>query len=351
MPNVAAEPLKSLTATIFEQSGAPPDTARCVAEHLVEANLAGHDSHGVLRIMQYLEVIDQGHLRPAGSMQIVRESPVNAVVDGNQGFGQLIARDAMLLAIRKARTCGMGAVAVRNCYHTGRIGTYTKMAAEEGLVGIATVNSGGGGQLVAPFGGIERRLSTNPISIATPSGGPEPFVLDMSSSVAPEGKVRALHHAGKKTPPGWMIDAAGRPTSDTADFYNAPVGALLPLGGPVGHKGACLAFMIDILSGGLSEAGCCETNPPRIGDGMLAIVLDIEQFTTLSDFQTRVATLAEHVTGCPKAEGVEQIFVPGEVEAEQRKRRLRDGIPIDDAVWEQIARICQRLGIDTGAVR
>ncbi len=278
-------------------------------------------------------------------MQIVRETPVNAVVDGNQGFGQAIGRDATLLAIKKARATGLAAVAVRNCYHTGRIGTYSKMAALEGLLAIVTVNSGGAGQLVAPFGGIERRVSTNPISIAAPSGGPEPIVLDMATSVAPEGKVRALHTAGKSAPSGWLIDSAGDPTTDTADFYNSPVGAILPLGGAAGHKGAGLAFMIDILSGGLSEAGCCEPVPPKIGDGMLAIVMDIERFTPLEVFTQRVAALAEHVKSCPKAAGVEEIFVPGEVEVRQRERRLHDGISIPPAVWEAIEQICRRFGV------
>ena len=154
---------------------------------------------------------------------------------------------------KKARDGGVGAVSVRNCCHTGRIGTYTEMAAQAGLVGIAMTNSGGGGQLVAPFGGTARRLSTNPISIAAPSGGPHPIMLDIASSVAPEGKVRNYFLAGKSVPPGWMIDAAGNPTTNPADFYAEPGGALLPLGGAVGYKGFGLSFMIDILAGAL---GC-----------------------------------------------------------------------------------------------
>ncbi|MBI3840107.1 MAG: Ldh family oxidoreductase [Planctomycetia bacterium] len=345
MPLVPAEQLKRLITDILERVGASPDVAGCVADHLVEANLAGHDSHGVMRIPQYLDAISAGKLRPDGRMQIVAEASASAAVDGGRGFGQVIARDAMLLAIKKARAGGVGAVSVRNCSHTGRIGTYTRMAAQAGLVGIVMVNSGGGGQSVAPFGGTGRRLSTNPISIAAPSGGPHPILLDIASSVAPEGKVRTLFLAGKSVPPGWMIDARGNPTTNPADFYAEPAGALLPLGGAVGYKGFGLGFMIDILAGALSEAGCSRPNPADPSDGMLGIALDVQQFTPLSEFKQRVAELAQYVKSCPTAPGFEQIYVPGEIEARERERHLRDGVSVDPTVWEQIEQACSRLGI------
>jgi hydroxycarboxylate dehydrogenase B len=345
MKVVPAEQLKRLTVDILQRVGASADAAECVADHLVDANLAGHDSHGVMRIRQYLNLIDAGKLRPDGRMQIVEEAASGAVVDGGQGFGQLIARDAMLLAMKKAREGGVGAVSVRNCCHTGRIGTYTEMAAQAGLVGIAMTNSGGGGQLVAPFGGTARRLSTNPISIAAPSGGPHPIMLDIASSVAPEGKVRNYYLAGKSVPPGWMIDAAGNPTTNPADFYAEPGGSLLPLGGAVGYKGFGLSFMIDILAGALSGAGCIRPDAEYTGDGMLAIALDVRRFTPLADFQQRVAAMVDHVKSCPTAPEFDQIYVPGEIEACQRERRLREGIAIDPAVWTQIEQVCSRFGI------
>jgi hydroxycarboxylate dehydrogenase B len=345
MPVVPAEQLKRLTTDILQCVGAAADAAACVADHLVEANLAGHDSHGVIRIPQYLDLISAGQLRPGGRMQIVEEAPAGAVVDGGRGFGQLIARDAMLLAMKKARAGGVGAVGVRNCGHTGRLGTYTQMAAQAGLVGIAMVNSGGGGQSVAPFGGTRGRLSTNPISIAAPSDGPHPILLDIASSVAPEGKVRTFFLAGKSVPPGWMIDAEGNPTTNPADFYAQPGGALLPLGGAVGYKGFGLAFMIDILAGVLSGAGCSRPGPVDPCDGMLVIALDVGQFTPLSGFKQRVAELADYVKSCPTAPGFDEIHVPGEIEARQRERRVRDGVSVDPAVWVQIVQVCNRLGV------
>lgn len=345
MPTLSAEELKRLSAEVFVQLGTPASAAQCVAHHLVEANLAGHDSHGVMRIPQYVDLIKAGRIVPQGQMQVVHESTATAVVDGGLGFGQVIARDGMLLALEKARGGGVGAVTVRNCSHTGRIGTYTELAAHAGFVGIAMVNSGGAGQSVAPFGGIARRLATNPISIAAPSGGPHPVVLDMASSVAPEGKVRVLFQAGQKLPPGWLVDINGAPSTDAADFYREPGGALQPLGGPVGHKGFILAFMIDILAGLLSGAGCSSADPPPAGDGMLTIALDVKQFLPLAEFQHRVAELADYVRSCPLAPGVERIYAPGEIEALRRARRLREGIFVEPSLWTQIEQICTRLNV------
>jgi hydroxycarboxylate dehydrogenase B len=349
MPTFRAEKLEQLATAIFQQAGAPKEHAECVASHLVESNLAGHDSHGVLRIPQYVDQIDAGRLTPDASMQVVSQSGVCAVVDGRGGFGQVIARDAMRLAIELARSVGLGAVAVRNCTHTGRIGTYTAMAAQQGMVGIATVNTGGGGQSVAPFGGTGRRLSTNPISIAAPTDGPRPILLDMATSVAPEGKVRARYQAGKPLPAGWLIDSQGQPTTDPADFYHDPVGALLPLGGPVGYKGFGLGFMIDILAGALSGAGCCEVPSPPLSDAMLAIAIDVTRFTPLDDFKRRVAGLTRFVKSSPTAPGYEEVFVPGEVEARTRERRLAEGIPVEQGTWELIDRIRVRFGLDDPA--
>ena len=215
MPTFTADALTCLATDIFQRCGAPRDIAAGVAEHLVASNLAGHDSHGVLRIEQYVDMIDQKLLVPEGRMHVVERFAAGAVVDGNQGFGQVAARDAMYLAIEIAGTTGTGAVAVRNCCHTGRLGTYSEMAAAAGMVGIVFVNAGGGGQLVAPFGGTARRISTNPLSIAAPSADGT-VMLDIATSVAPEGKVRAMLAAGKQLPAGWLIDARGEPTTDPA---------------------------------------------------------------------------------------------------------------------------------------
>lgn len=220
------------------------------------------------------------------------------------------------------------------------------MAAEAGLVGIVVVNAGGGAQLVSPFGGIARRLSTNPISIGAPTTGPHPIVLDMASSVAPEGKVRALFQAGKPVPEGWMIDAKGTPTTNSAELYADPPGALLPLGGAFAHKGYGLAFMIDILAGILTGAGYCEPNRVYPGDGLFAMAINIENFMPLDLFSQQVAALTGYVKDCPTAPGVDEIFVPGEVEARKREARQRDGIFVEQGTWDLIEKVCQRFELD-----
>ncbi|MEX0679183.1 MAG: Ldh family oxidoreductase [Pirellulales bacterium] len=349
MPSFHAAALARLATAIFERCGAPADIAAGVAEHLVASNLAGHDSHGVLRIQQYVEMIDQHLVKPDGRMRLVERFAAGAVVDGDRGFGQVVARDAMNLAIEIARASGTGAVTVRNCCHTGRLGTYTELAAAAGLVGIVAVNAGGGGQLVAPFGGTARRISTNPISIAAPSEAGDSVVLDIATSVAPEGKVRALLQAGKRLPEGWLNDARGNPTTDPAELYADPPATLLPLGGPFGHKGFGLAFMIDILAGILTGAGYCRPGATYTGDGLLAIALDVAHFTPLEDFRRRVAELAAYVKACPTAPGVERIYVPGEIELVHRTERHRTGIPIEQGTWDRIEQICRRFGIDPTA--
>ena len=348
MPTLNAQRLEQLTIDIFEKLGAPHDNAACVASHLVGANLAGHDSHGVMRVPQYAELIELGRLKPASHGQVVHQTPAIAGLDGQQGFGQVIGRQAMLLAMQLARTSGIGAVSVRNCCHTGRIGTYTELAAREGMLGLAVVNTGGGGQSVAPFGGIERRLATNPISIAAPAASGPPIVLDMATSNAPEGKVRVRYQAGKELPPGWMINARGEPTINAADFYTEPVGSLLPVGAAYGYKGYGLAFMIDILAGALSGAGCCEAGKPLVTDGMLAIALDVGQFSDRGPFDAQVQALSEYVKSCPTAAGVESVLLPGDVELRMRETRLRDGIPIENGTWRLIEGVAQRCGIATG---
>ncbi|MBI4584405.1 MAG: Ldh family oxidoreductase [Planctomycetes bacterium] len=334
-----------MTAAIFTAAGATAQEAAIVSKHLVEANLAGHDSHGVLRIPQYLEAIRSGNIKIGAQPEVISETATTAVVDGRRGFGQVAATEAMRLAIRKARASGIAAVTVRNSNHTGRLASYTLMGAGEGLISIIMVNAGGGGQSMAPFGGISRRLATNPISIAVPSGNCHPLVLDIATSVAPEGKIRAHYLQGKSLPPGWIIDAQGRPSNDPKDFYHPPGGALLPLGGGAGYKGFGLGFMIDILAGALSGAGCCrfEASEPR--DGFLILALEIERFTPRKTFHQHVSQLVEYVKSCPPAPGFEEVYVPGEWEFNQERRRRIEGIFVDEPTWQAIAKIAAEHGV------
>lgn len=346
MPTQTVQELEQLAVAIFRAMGSDQTEAQIVGRHLVGANLAGHDSHGVLRIPQYVKAIRDSRIRLNSHVKVVRESPAGVVLDGQLAFGQVIAVEAMRLAIGKARESAVCAVSVFNSNHVGRLAAHTQMAAESGMIGLLTVNAGGAGQLVAPFGGVAGRLATNPISIAVPSpDGSPPLVLDIATSVAPEGKLRAYRQRGERVPDGWIIDHEGRPTTDSKDFYGPPAGALLPLGGPAGHKGYGLALMFDILAGGLSGAGCSRPNPQPTGDGLFLMAIDVRQFSPIEEFRARVAELVEHMKSCPPAPGFPEVMVPGEYEFRQEQKRRREGIVVEETTWGEILAIARELGI------
>ena len=345
MPNVAPERLRKITADIFEAANVPAEEAQIISEILVDANLAGHDSHGVIRIPQYMGFIDSGQINPGAPMDIERESPSHALINGNWGFGHVIAQRAMSLAIRKAQSSTVSAISIYNCNHIGRIGSYTMMAAKAGLVGIAMVNAGGAALYVAPFGGSDGRLATNPISIAAPARGDEPIVLDITSSVVAQGKIRVALNRGDSVPLGWLINGEGEPTTDPRDLNGPPPGALLPLGGIAGHKGFALGLMIDVLGGALSGAGCSGSGTTKVQNGVLMIAIDIAKFTPMEDFYGRVDALVAHVKASPPAPGFDEILVPGEIESRQAKRRSDEGIPIDDETWRQIQETAAAVGV------
>jgi uncharacterized oxidoreductase len=332
-----------MTGNVLAAVGVPEPEAAVVADHLVEAELAGVSSHGIIRLPQYVQAVRQGRVVPDAPVTVRKETLAAAVLDGHHGFGQVTARRAMDRAVAIADRCGVGAVTLVNCSHTGRLGSYTEHAARQGKIGLMMVNTGGHGQWVAPFGGTAGRLSTNPLSIAVPTGTDRVLVLDFATSAAPEGKVRALWAAGKPLPEGWAVDAAGRPTADPANLYGPPRGALLSFGG---HKGFGLGIMIDVLAGGLSGAGCCsDPDAPLEGktDGVFLLAVNIEAFCAPADFQEEVQRLIHHVKSSPPQPGFPEVFVPGEPEAQRRQQRLREGIPIEEGIWRQVQELSAQL--------
>ena len=345
MPNFSKEQLQKITTNIFEAGGVPSNEAVIIAELLVASNLAGHDSHGVIRIPQYIGLIASGLIQPGAPMETERETLSHALINGNWGFGHVIAREAMSLAIEKAKLSTVSAISIYNCNHIGRIGSYSMMAADANMVGITMVNAGGTALYVAPFGGRDGRLATNPIAIATPTREGQPMLLDITSSVVAQGKIRVAVNSGESVPLGWLMNSEGEPTQNPQDLMESPPGALLPLGGIVGHKGYALGLMIDILGGALSGAGCSGSGNTRLQNGVLMIVLDIANFTPLNHFYDHVEGLVAHVKASPAAPGFEEILTPGEIEARQTERRLREGIPIDDETWRQIQETAAEVGI------
>ncbi len=344
MPNFTADQLRLVSRQVLEAAGVPAEDATIVAAELCDANLVGHDSHGVMRLVQYVEMIEQGFVIPGGSFEVLRQQAAFALVDGHFNLGQVIASKALDLAMGLARDQGTGTVLVKNCCHVGRLGSYTERAAAQGCVALMAVNAPGPGG-VAPFGGMERRLGTTPISIAAPSPAGN-LVLDMTTSATAEGKLRVAHQKGESIPEGLIIDGHGRPSTNPADYYTKPYGAILPLGGPLlGHKGYALSVMLDVICGMLSGSGVCRDDLPRGANGVWMYLLDIEQFLPRPEFDVLMETYRNHLKSCRTMPGVEEILLPGELELRRHQQRSADGIAVPDETWRQIGQLAERLNV------
>ena len=336
--------LRQFAGHLLAAAGASSEEAETVADVLVSANLAGHDSHGVMRIEQYVRMIREGRIVTGAPFEVVRRAPAMALVDGHWGFGAVIAVRAMRLAMEMAQATGVAAVNVRGCNHVSRLGHYVLTAAEAGLVGMMTANNHGGGRWVAPWGGTERRLSTNPLAFAAPTGG-RPVLVDITTSTVAEGKVRILRNKGLPLPEGWAIHPDGSPLTDPAHMYGPPHGSLLPFGGMAGHKGFGLSMMVELLSGALSGAGCTGAGDRPPGNALFILVIDPAATGTLAAFQAEAAGLVEWVKSSAPVPGGAGVMAPGEPEFREEERRRAAGIPLDDETWRQLRELAAALGV------
>lgn len=343
MPQVHADRLAEIARTLLQAAGAPSEEAVTVARLSIGANLAGHDSHGIIMIPNYIERIKAGHIVPGAPWSIVQETPATTVIDGHWGFGYVVTEKAMRHTIAKARTQSVAAATVFRQGHIGRLASYPLMAAAEGMIAMITADSGRSPKHVAPFGGAKARLGTNPISFAFPSDLDGPFFLDMATSAAAAGKVSLAVARGKPVPAGWIIDAEGRPSTDPAKLRQG--GALLPLGGSEGYKGYGLAAAVEIFSGLLTGLGFGIDPQGRHNDGCFIAVFNVAAFRDLATFKREVAEFAHHLTATPPAEGVERVFYPGEIEWVREQERRRDGIPIEDATWNVLRALAATYGV------
>jgi len=346
MPTFAADRLSRFAAALLGAAGVPADEAGVVARHLVGANLAGHDSHGVLRMPQYLQYLRTGQYRAGVELAVVSETPAAVAADGNWGLGQVQAHRLLARLVPRAKALGVAAGTLRNCGHTGRLGEYAETAAAEGLALLGTVNSHGSGRRVAPPGGTEGRISTNPICLGVPTAG-EPVVLDFGTSAVAEGKVRQHYQKREPVPEGWLLDAAGRPTTDPAVLYEDPRGTILPFGGSQAYKGFGLGLLLDLLAGGLSGGRCSHPEAPAagVGNAVLFVLFDPAWFGGADHFLRETTALAGYVRGCPTAPGVERITLPGDPERAARERRAAEGIPVPDGTWALLAGEAAALGV------
>jgi len=332
--NLPHDRLRELTAAIFHSAGCSSAEAGRIATHLVEANLVGHDSHGVIRIATYVQWLRAGKVLADRTMQIAFENEVIAVVDGQFGFGQTIGEQAMQLGIEKSNRHGVAVIALRNSGHLGRIGDWPLMAARVGKVSLHFVNTTGAGILVAPHGGINRRLSANPIAAGIPVAGGPPMIIDMSMCTMAEGKIRVALNKGVPVPEECIIDSRGQPTTDPKVFYGDPPGAILSI---AGHKGYGLAVLCEIMAGALTGGGCSNpANAGRVVNGMLSIILDSSYFQTDAAFGAEVQRFIDWVKSSAKTKPDGEILMPGEIEERTKAQRLRDGIEVDETTWSQI---------------
>lgn len=338
--------LRPFIRAIFEGAGSSPEEAAIVADHLVEANLKGHDSHGIIRAAKYADWVAAGELVPNRHAEIVTDKPAMLVVDGGFGYGQVIGKEAMRLGAERALRNGLCAIAIRNSGHLGRIGAWAEQLAEAGLVSVHFVNTSGYGILVAPHGGSDRRLSANPIAAGVPVAGGAPIILDIATSVVAEGKIQIARNRGEQLKLGLVIDGAGKPTTDPLTFYGNPPGAIFPFGG---HKGSGLSLFCEILAGSLTGGGSSHPKNPsakRLVNNMLSVAFDPAAFPT-DAFADDVTRLAGWIKSSPPIEQGGAVLLPGEVEETTAADRLRTGIPIDAETMQQLRACAKRLHVPT----
>jgi uncharacterized oxidoreductase len=349
VPTLPAATLLSFTHSLFTAAGVPADEADRVARSLVDANLCGHDSHGVIRVVQYVKALQDGVYRSGAPFTVENETYAVLVADGGWGLGQVQAHRLLERLVPKARQCGLAAGTLRHCGHIGRLGEYAEAAAARRLALIATVNGHGYARPVAPPGGTDARIGTNPLCLGVPTSG-EPVFLDIGTSVCAEGKVRVLFNKGQPAPAGWLLDAAGRPTTDPGVLYREPRGTILPLGGPQAYKGFGIGLLLDMFAGGLSGSPCSTPGHPPLGaNAVLFVVLDVEEFAGTDHFLAEVSALAASVRSCPRADGVQEILLPGDPERKQRRQRQASGIPLDDGTWGQLVALAAKLDVTVPA--
>jgi uncharacterized oxidoreductase len=341
MPNFAPDKLRAITSLIVRRMGSNDTEMREVADHLIRANLAGHDSHGVGMLPTYVRLLQEGLLVPNQTLETVLDFGALLVLDARRGFGQRMAAEAVRRAIGRARDVGACVLGLRNSSHIGRAGTYGELAASEGMAFIGYVNVSDHRDIAAPWGCGEARLGTNPFVTAVP-GADGPVLLDMATTTIAAGKARVARNKGVPVPDDCLIDAEGRPTNDPKGFIDDHTGALLAFGR---HKGSGLAVMCEIMAGAV--AGGQRTDQPRrngVLNSMFAVLVDLARIGNRSDILAGVEATRAHVRSARVAPGFAEILLPGEPERRAAAERAA-GIPVDDRTWDQVREAAAKLGI------
>ena len=331
MPSIMPDELEKIATALLVEAGASEEESKVISRLSIGANLAGHDSHGIIQIPTYIDRVNRGHIVPGAEYEIVKDTPTTTVVDGHWGFGYSVTERLMRETIEKARTQNIAAATVYRQSHIGRLAAYPLMAAEADMIGMITADSGRSAKAVVPFGGREKRLGTNPISIAMPSNLDGPFFLDMATSAVAAGKINLAQARGGSIPSGWVVKADGEHTTDPNELKNG--GAILPLGGDQGHKGYGLSSIVEIFSGILTGLGFGHDPSGRHNDGCFISVFNVSAFRDLQDFKDEVTEFAAYLKSSETAPGFDEVLYPGEIEYRIETRQRKEGIFVEDSTW------------------
>ncbi|MGI9322499.1 MAG: malate/lactate/ureidoglycolate dehydrogenase, partial [Pseudomonadales bacterium] len=340
---ITSEALTAFATQIFTSLGASEGRALITAEHLVVANLKGHDSHGVGMIPSYVNGARNGYLQVNNDAVVAQDKGVALLIDGQMGFGQVVGRQATEMGIERARQTGMVCVACRDCHHLGRIGSYGEQAAAAGFVSIHFANVVGHPPYVSPWGGRDKVMQTNPFCCAVPTDD-EPIVLDMATSAIALGKVRVARMKGVPVPEGSLFDAQGVPTTDAEALEHG--GSLAPFGR---HKGYGLGLVCELLGGALAGEWTMQDvskQKDAVINHMLEFIIDPDLFGGVEGFRREVEGMAASIRACEPAAGNDKVRLPGEPERETMAERLANGIPIDDQSWKTICTAAEKAGMN-----
>src|ERR1700737_3275903 len=357
MVTVQVQKLIDFVADVFAHAGSSAEEATRIATYLTTANLTGHDSHGVIRVPVYIRGRNSGGVVPNQTGEIPGDTPSLAVVDGRFGYGQTVGPQAVKIGIEKCKAAGLAAVALRNAGHIGRVGDWAEMAAAEGLVSIHFVNAAGS-VLVAPYGGVERRLSTAPYCVGIPRQGQGPIVLDFATSIVAEGKVLVASRGGKKLPTGALIDSDGTLSEDPAVLYGPydaegprdhtkGTGAIRAFGE---HKGSGLAFICELLGGALTGTGATSSGR-RFANGMLAFYVDPKVIDTSNYFDGEIARYVDFIRATKPVAGVDSVLIPGDPERKMRADRTKNGVPLPDDTGAAIVSTAREVGVSEVSIQ
>jgi uncharacterized oxidoreductase len=346
MPVVDHAELRRIGRRVFAAGGSSEEEAGIIIDHLVEANLKGHDSHGVGMIPTYLRNLGNGTCIANRAGRVVSESGSLIVYDGERGYGQVVARAATEVGIAKAKETGVAVVALRNVHHIGRVGTYGEMCADAGLVSISFVNITDQKPAVAPWRGGDARFGTNPVTIAIPGPSPDRNIIsDMATSLIAMGKVRVARNKGEELKPGTILDQEGQPSVDPAVMYQQPRGALITF---AEHKGYALAFICEILAGAVGGGRTMRPEHQDNGtttNGMFMVVIDTSHLVDRAWMLDEIKAMTEYVTASPRRNADEPVLIPGDPERLSRAKRIAEGVPIDEETWREIAEAARGVNV------